>query len=124
MNINLHIERMILDGLPMSDDQRALVQAAVQTELVGLLSTDGLAITSSDAVAQITAGEVHFQPDATARQLGRQIARSVHAQLNQSSGADQPARRAVPQAKPASSLAPIPRGLPPSPGNRAFNAYG
>ncbi len=42
MNINLHIERLILDGLPMTRSQGVLVQAAVEAELGHLLTTEGL----------------------------------------------------------------------------------
>ena len=38
MNINLHIERLILDGLPITRQQGPHVQAAVEAELTRLLS--------------------------------------------------------------------------------------
>ena len=41
MNINLHIERLILDGLPIEPRQRAQVQAAVEAELARLLRPAG-----------------------------------------------------------------------------------
>ena len=41
MNIQLHIERLVLDGLPLTRREGALVQAAVETELARLNLTGG-----------------------------------------------------------------------------------
>jgi hypothetical protein len=41
MNIQLHIERLVLEGLPMSQHQSALVHAAVKKELGRLLDRNG-----------------------------------------------------------------------------------
>jgi len=42
MNINLHVERLVLDGLPVTRSQGPLLQAAVEAELASLLAKDGL----------------------------------------------------------------------------------
>ena len=42
MNINVSIERLVLDGLPVSSAQGSLLGAAVETELARLLATGGL----------------------------------------------------------------------------------
>ena len=42
MNIRLHIERLILDGLPVNSVQSPQVKAAVEAELTRLLTADGL----------------------------------------------------------------------------------
>ena len=41
-NIHLHIERLILDGLPIECAQGPHVQAAVEAELARLLTENGL----------------------------------------------------------------------------------
>jgi hypothetical protein len=43
MNINLHIERLVLDGLPVGQNQASLIQWAIETELTRLLAENGLA---------------------------------------------------------------------------------
>ena len=43
MNIRIHIERLILDGLPITHSQGPLVQAAVEAELTRLFTENGLA---------------------------------------------------------------------------------
>ena len=43
MNINVHIERLILDGLPVKGSDGSIIQAAVETELSRLLGEQGLA---------------------------------------------------------------------------------
>ena len=40
MNINLHIERLMLDGLSIASGEAALVQMAVEAELGRLLATE------------------------------------------------------------------------------------
>jgi len=42
MNIKVSIERLVLDGLPVSSAQGSLIGAAVETELARLLATGGL----------------------------------------------------------------------------------
>ena len=41
-NIHLHIERLVLDGLPIDRGQGPHVQAAVEAELTRLLTENGL----------------------------------------------------------------------------------
>ncbi len=33
MNINIHIERLVLDGLPVTGPDSSIVQVAIETEL-------------------------------------------------------------------------------------------
>jgi hypothetical protein len=80
MNINLHIERIILEGLPVAAGQGAAVQAAIEAELTRLLAENGLAshLMSGGATPRIAAGEVQSSDESSALQLGQQIARAVH----------------------------------------------
>ncbi len=85
MNIHLHIERLVLEGLPVRGNERTLVQAAVAAELTRLLAGEGLAGTSS-VREKVAAREIHFDAGATARQIGTQIGRSVWGNLESSAG--------------------------------------
>ena len=80
MNIELHIERLILDGLTVEPGQRAEVQAAVEAELTRLLATGELnpELLSSGAVRSLGAREIHVTNQTTPAQLGNHIAQAVH----------------------------------------------
>jgi hypothetical protein len=80
MNINVSIERLILDGLPLTHSQRPLLQAAVEAELARLLAAGGLATTlqAGGAVPTIPVGSIQVQNDSNPNTLGQQIARTVY----------------------------------------------
>ena len=81
MNINLHIERLMLDGLSVASGEAALVQTAVEAELGRLLANELLAPARSSALAYIGGGEIHLRAGVSARELGVEIGRSVFARL-------------------------------------------
>jgi len=85
MNINLHIDRLILDGLPMPHSQRPLLQAAVEAELTRLLTADGLSpgLSAGGAISHLPAGSLQLTHDNSPAQLGRQIAQSVYGGIGQ-----------------------------------------
>ena len=74
MNINVHIERLILDSLPVANGRGDLVQAAVETELTRLLAEKGLSHLSAGAVPHLSANSIHMAHGSKPVQLGRQIA--------------------------------------------------
>jgi len=80
MNINVSIERLILDGLPLTHSQRPLVQAAVETELARLLAAGGLAayLQAGVALRSIPGGSIQLPSDGNPNTLGQQIARAVY----------------------------------------------
>jgi len=80
MNINLHIERLILDGVNISPDQRRLLQASVETELGRLLAHGGLLPSFSEGVAlpHVSTNGIQLGDGNDPLQMGRQIARSVY----------------------------------------------
>ncbi|HEX3184542.1 MAG TPA: hypothetical protein VHQ94_07085 [Pyrinomonadaceae bacterium] len=84
MNINLHIERLVLEGLPLSRAQGPLVQRAVELELARLFAGTGMgpAFTSGGTVPRASGGAMQFAREATPGQLGTQIAQSVHEGLS------------------------------------------
>jgi hypothetical protein len=80
LNIELNIERLVLDGLAATPRERAQIRAAVETELSRLLSEGGLAheLAGGGAMPAINAGNVQIVGDHNPRQLGEQIARAVY----------------------------------------------
>jgi hypothetical protein len=80
MNINLHIERLILDGLPVEGSQAPNVQAAVEAELTRLLAQNGLAggLQAGSILPSIHVNHIQFTPENTPIQMGTQIAKSVY----------------------------------------------
>jgi len=80
MNINVHIERLILDGLPIEVGQGALVQAAVEAELARLLAEGSIAPgpQSGGALPSIRADAIQLMAQSSPAQMGQQIAQSVH----------------------------------------------
>ena len=79
-SMNIHIERLILDGLPISHSQRPLVQAAVEAELARLLAADGLApnLQAGGALAYVPARSIQLTSDGNPKTLGQQIAQAVY----------------------------------------------
>jgi hypothetical protein len=80
VNINIHIERLILDGLPISHSQRPLVQASVEAELARLLTANGLApsLRTGGALPFIPGGNFQLASNGNPLHLGQQIAQAVY----------------------------------------------
>jgi hypothetical protein len=78
MNINLHIERLILDGLPVNGSDSSIVQAAVEGELMRLLAEQGLTGVSARAVPNLSLGPIELGKETKPAHLGHQIARTIH----------------------------------------------
>jgi len=85
MNVNLRIERLILDGLPVAPAERPLLQAAVESELVRLLTAGGLspALQAGGALPSLRAGGIQLQGEGNPEHLGTQIARAVYEGMGQ-----------------------------------------
>ena len=80
MNISLHIDRLILDGISISHAQRPLLQAAVEAELGRLLTEGGMGAEwqSGGAVPSLSAPAIQLSPEGNPTQWGHQIAQSVY----------------------------------------------
>jgi hypothetical protein len=84
MNINLHIERLVLDGINIRPDQRHLLKASMEAELGRLLSKGAVSreLASGGAMPAISAKGFQLSasngPGNSPAQLGRQIAHSVY----------------------------------------------
>lgn len=79
MNINLHIDRLVLDGIHIAPGQRHLLQASVTTELTRMLNNGGLAgnLVDGATLPQLSTNNIELT-DKKPNQLGQQIAQSVY----------------------------------------------
>lgn len=84
MNINVHIERLILDGLPVESHHKGLVKAAVEVELAGLIAAQGLApsLLSRGVVPCLSGGLIRLTGESKPGALGTLIAQQVYARIN------------------------------------------
>lgn len=80
MSVNLHIDRLILDGLPLSPAQGKIVKAAVEKKLSRMLEDSGMRVELQTCGGCYAARTVGISPadgrDAVA--LGEQIAVAVY----------------------------------------------
>jgi hypothetical protein len=83
MNVSIHIERLILDGLAFTPGQVALVQAAFEAELGRLLAGGGLSpeLAAGAAVPSLPGGTVRVAAGGSPARFGRQVARAVYGGL-------------------------------------------
>jgi hypothetical protein len=79
MNIKLRIDRLILDGLPVSAEDGPGVRGAVELELTRLLTSGGVHESlQAGAMPQVRAEGLQYSAHSTPQQLGKQIARSLY----------------------------------------------
>jgi len=80
VNIELHIERLVLDGLSVEPKHRAALRSAIEEELMQLLMTGGLSpeVITTGSVRSISAGEIPVATHPAPASLGNQIAQAVH----------------------------------------------
>jgi len=85
MNVRLHIERLILDGVPMSPAGGRRMEAAATHELTRLLASGNFSssVVSGGALAQLAAGPVQLDGGRDPVHVGRQIARAIYAGLKE-----------------------------------------
>lgn len=83
MKVNVHIERLILDGLPVRSSQGSLIQASIERELARLLNGSGVnsELMTGGAVPHLPATSIQFTKDAQPARLGQQIAGAVHGRI-------------------------------------------
>jgi hypothetical protein len=85
MKIKLHIDRLILDGLPLERRHRPHVQAAVEEELTRLLAAHGLGREwqSGGTVPRIRAPSFQLANANPPSRLGQQIAGSIYGSIGE-----------------------------------------
>lgn len=84
MNVKLHIERLVIDGVALAPGGGRKLQAAVEAELTRLLTRDGIgrAYRSGGATPKLRAGAI-AAVSTNPSQFGIEIARAVHSGLRQ-----------------------------------------
>jgi len=80
MNVRLHIDRLVLDGVSLSAGGRPRLQAAIESELARLITAGGLSpeLARGIAVPSIRAPQMTYASDAKPAQLGSAIAGAVY----------------------------------------------
>ena len=79
MNVKLHIERLVLDGVTIAPGEHHLVQASVEAELTRLLTDGGLSpsLAQGTALPRISADAFQLINN-NPTQIGQHIAQSVY----------------------------------------------
>lgn len=80
MNVNLNIERLVLEGFSLRPGEQTLVRAAAERELSRLISERGLSneLLSGGAVPRLNAPDISLKGGESPRQVGTQIARALY----------------------------------------------
>ncbi|MCF6260634.1 MAG: hypothetical protein L3J98_10835 [Gammaproteobacteria bacterium] len=80
MNINLHIERLILDGIPVNKENKPKINAAVKSELSHLLSNSktSTGLPSNRSIHSIHGGNISVKPNQNPTILGHKIASAIY----------------------------------------------
>jgi len=80
MKMNVHIERLILNGLPATSAQGPQIGSAIQEELVRLLAAHGLMdeLRGGITVPRIRAGVIQLGAGNQPAKLGNSIAQAIH----------------------------------------------
>ena len=80
MRINIQIERLVVDGFDLQRNQRALLQAAFESELSRLLVSDGLnqELSAGVALPSLSAPAIEISNNARPQVLGQNIAQAVY----------------------------------------------
>ncbi|MEM6353549.1 MAG: hypothetical protein AAF766_22595 [Cyanobacteria bacterium P01_D01_bin.14] len=84
MDINLHIDQLVLDGLTLSPRQRRQLQTSVETELGRLITEKGLAdyLQADNAVPTLNADAIQVSANPNPARLGTQIAQAIYQGIN------------------------------------------
>lgn len=83
MALHLHIERLVLDGLPMGPRERRELEATLGAELGRLLAGGALhpELAAGGAVPALRVPDVALAPGASGAAVGHGLAASIHAGL-------------------------------------------
>lgn len=83
MKIKLRIERLVLDGLPVSRLQGEKVRRTVEHELTQLLTHGGMAndLRSGGAMPALRAGNIRMEKRSQPETVGKQIAGAVYGKI-------------------------------------------
>lgn len=94
MKIELMIDRIVIDGIALPTGESRRLRATLERELTRLLaSADAAVPDSAQASDRLRAPELHLPAAVSGSELGRELARSLHAAI---------------APRPASAPAPLP----------------
>jgi hypothetical protein len=99
MNITVHIERLVLEGLPVTTREGARIQAALKTELARQLKAHGLPPMTAITAGNFSCGPIRLARESKPAQIGNQLALAVYsglASLRPTSRTIPPGRRGKP----------------------------
>jgi hypothetical protein len=82
MNIRVHIERLILEGLPAGGLQSGSIGQVVEAELARSLAREGLAHLRPRHEARLAADDISLVRPGDPRQLGKQIGGAIQQCIN------------------------------------------
>lgn len=82
MRVRVHIERLVLEELPVTSAQGAQVQAGLETELARLIAAHGISeeLRHGVSLPRMRAREARVHPESPAK-TGRTIAQSIFGSL-------------------------------------------
>lgn len=85
MNVNLQIDRLILDGIDLTPSQRAHLQSTISAELTQLFIVQGLPSQweNGGAIASLPSGKLEVSQGIDPSQMGQQIAQQIYERLAQ-----------------------------------------
>jgi hypothetical protein len=78
MKINLHIERVIFEGVPIAAASHPAMRTAIVSELANLLAKEGLPGIAAGALPYLSGGALSLTSKSTPAQIGSQIAQALH----------------------------------------------
>ncbi len=83
-NINLHIERLVLDGVSVDSHQQPMLKATLESELGSLLAQNGIStgLQSGGAFKGLRTDSINVGEKNELSHLGQQIAQSVYGGIN------------------------------------------
>jgi hypothetical protein len=84
MRIQVHIDRLVLDGLPVQNQDGSAIQEAIERELTRLLAEGGLSpdLASGGAFTNIRAETIKITENSPPK-IGRKIAHAVYGGIGQ-----------------------------------------
>jgi len=83
MNIDLHIERLVLDGVALPPGAAGPMGAALEAELQRLLTERGIAsgLARGGAIVRVSAPEADLTAARDPAGIGRAVAKAIHGGL-------------------------------------------
>jgi hypothetical protein len=80
-DVRLHIERLTLDGFPLSPAERAGVVAALEAELGAMITRDGLSAEGGFAMPALVAPQIATPQPFDAPAFGRALAGALYSSI-------------------------------------------